>query len=109
MGNTLTIILELLAILYLTDQLVTIIKDRIDDISETIADNNTAKILKANHPEMKGVKLGAGADLLFFDTDKKFRKMILDNNDEGKSIAIEDEGKYGIEIVDELDDDDDED
>ena len=106
MDNTLTIILEVLAILVLTKQIVTIIMDLHETISETIEDNNTAKRLIANHPEMKGVKLGKGADLLCFDSDDEFRRMILNNDDEGNSVAIEDDDRYGIVIVDELDDDD---
>ena len=105
MGNTLTITLEVLAIIVLTKQVVTIIMDLHETISETIADNNTAKTLIANHPEMKGVKLGKGADLLFFDSDDDFRKMILANDDEGDNIAIEDDGRFGIVVIDNDDDD----
>jgi hypothetical protein len=107
MDNTLTIILEVLAILVLTKQIVTIILDLHETIVDKLEDNNAAKRLIANHPEMKGVKLGKGANLLFFDTDDEFRKMILNNDDEGNSIAIEDDDRYGIVVVDEFNDDED--
>jgi hypothetical protein len=106
--TTLTIILYVLGSIYLLDQVVDIIEDRIDEYKERQADNNTAKILIANHPEMKGVKLGEGADLLSFGADKELRKMILDNNDPGDNIPLQDDSKFNVVVADtdDLDDDD---
>jgi hypothetical protein len=106
--TTLTIILYVLGIIYLLDQAVDIIEDRIDEYKERQADNDTAKRLIANHPEMKGVKLGEGADLLAFGTDKDLRKMIMDNNEPGNNIPLQDDSKFNVVVVDsdDLDDDD---
>jgi hypothetical protein len=102
--TTLTIVLYVLGILYLLDQVVDIIKERIDEIKERQAKNNIARQLIANHPEMKGISLDNG-DLLFFASDKEFRSLVMNNDEPGDNTAIEDNDRFAVVVVDDYDDD----
>jgi hypothetical protein len=98
--TTLTIILYVLGIVYLLDQVVDIIKDRIEEIKERQADYNIARQLIANHPEMKGVKLGDGSDLLAFGIDRELGKAIMNDNEPGNNIPLQDDSKFNVIVVD---------
>jgi hypothetical protein len=94
-----TSLLTLLGIIYLVEQVSTIIQRHINNYLTWRRNRQLSNKLKANHPEMKNVRLDQ-ADLLFFSSDKEFRSIVMNNDEAGSNIAIEDDERFSIAISD---------
>ena len=97
-----TSLLTLLGIIYLVEQVSTIIQRHINNYQTWRRKKNISKQLIANHPEMKDVRLDK-ADLFFFSSDKEFRSIVMNNEEAGSNIAIEDDERFAI-AIDDIDD-----